>query len=92
MFNPEDERAGITMRLRDLAGVQIQGGLRSMALEAGEHLAQFITEMFPNADLTDFEGTLTVDVNSLNQLITATALELGTEPGQFTTLPVTPIP
>jgi len=92
MFNPEDETAGIIMRLRDLAGVQIQGGLHSRALQPGEHLALFITELFKNADLTDFEGTLTVDVNSLNQLITATALELGTERGQFTTLPVTPIP
>ncbi len=92
MFNPEDKATGITMRLRDLAGVQIQGGLHTRALQPGEHLALFITELFKNADLTDFEGTLTVEVSSLNQLITATALELGTGPGQFTTLPVTPIP
>ncbi|HUV12484.1 MAG TPA: hypothetical protein VMY18_02510, partial [Acidobacteriota bacterium] len=92
MFNPEDKATGISMRLRDEAGVQIQGGLHTLALQPGEHLAQFINQLFPNADLTNFEGTLTVDVGSLNQLITATALELGTGPGQFTTLPVTPIP
>ena len=53
------------------------------------------TEKFPNvpkALLEDFEGTLTVQVTSLNALITATALELGGDAGQFTALPVTPIP
>jgi hypothetical protein len=55
-------------------------------------VAQFIDELFQNANLTDFEGTLTVEVSSLNALITATALELGSQPGQFTTLPVTPLP
>ncbi len=90
--NPLGEQIGVTLRLRGLDGLQVQGGLRSLALAAGEHLAKFIDELFPNADLTNFEGTITVTTGSLNGLIVATALELGTAPGEFTTLPVTPIP
>ncbi|MDA2938535.1 hypothetical protein MYX75_09770 [Acidobacteria bacterium AH-259-A15] len=37
----------------------------------------------------DFQGTLVVEVTG--RKVSATALELGTEPGQFTTLPVTPL-
>ncbi len=90
--NPGDQQIGVTMRLRGTNGQQVPGGLRSLALAAGEHLAKFVDELFPNADLSDFEGTLTVTTGSLNALLVATALELGPQPGQFTTLPVTPIP
>ncbi len=41
--------------------------------------------------LEDFEGTLTLRTNS-DKLLTATVLELGGEAGEFTVLPVTPIP
>lgn len=92
IFNPQDSQIGLTLRLRNLAGEEVQGGLRVIALQPHEHLAIFIDELFQNADLTNFEGTITVSTNSLNALITATALELGTLPGQFTTLPVTPVP
>lgn len=92
IFNPQDRQIGLTMRLRNLAGEEIPGGLRSTALGPHEHLAQFINEIFPNANLENFEGTLTVETSSLNALIAATALELGSQPGQFTTLPVTPVP
>jgi hypothetical protein len=92
IYNPEDRLIGLTMRLRNLKGEEIQGGLTSLALDPGGHLAQFITELFRNADLTDFEGTLTVETSTFNALMAATALELGTKPGEFTTLPVTPLP
>ena len=90
--NPGGEPVGVTMRLRGKDGQQVQGGLRSLTLGAGEHLALFIDQLFPNADVDDFEGTITVTTGSLNGLLVATALELGGLPGQFTTLPVTPIP
>jgi hypothetical protein len=90
--NPLGEQIGVTMRLRGLNGQQVQGGLRTLALAAGEHLAKFLDELFPNADLSNFEGTVTVTTGSLNGLMIATALELGTAAGEFTTLPVTPIP
>lgn len=92
LTNPGDQQIGVTMRLRGTDGQQVPGGLHTLALAAGEHLAQFVDELFPNADLTGFEGTLTVTTGSLNALLVATALELGPQPEQFTTLPVTPIP
>ena len=85
---------GITMRLRDPAGEQVQGGLRSTAIAAFSHFAMFLDQFFPSvpdALLEDFEGTMTLETGSSN-LITATVLELGGEAGQFTVLPVTPIP
>ena len=45
---------------------------------------------FPmRTDTNDFEGTLVVEVTGGE--VAATALELGNQPGQFTTLPVTPL-
>ncbi len=58
-------------------------------LVANGHLAKFIDELFPEADTDDFVGTLVVQASGGE--IVATALELGDEPGQFTTLPVTPL-
>ncbi len=54
------------------------------------HLAQFIDELFEGTDTSDFQGTLVVEVVGAGQ-VAATALELGPNPGQFTTLPVTPL-
>ena len=51
------------------------------------HLAKFIHELFPGVALNDFEGTLVVEATGGR--VAATALELGSEAGQFTTLPVT---
>lgn len=92
IHNPEDSQTGVRMTLRNRAGERIPGGLTTTAIPAKGHLARFIDELFRSADLENFEGTLTVEATSLNALIAATALELGTQPGQFTTLPVTPIP
>ncbi len=51
------------------------------------HLARFINELFPAADTDDFQGTLVVQVTGGK--VAPTALELGTQAGKFTTLPVT---
>ncbi len=56
---------------------------------ARAHLARFIDGLFPEVDTTDFVGTVVVEV--IDGQVTATALELGRQPGQFTTLPVTPL-
>ena len=53
------------------------------------HLARFIDELFAGAALDGFEGTLVVETE--DGRIAATALELGSQAGQFTTLPVTPL-
>jgi hypothetical protein len=49
-------------------------------------LARFIDELFPDADTDDFKGSVRVEI--FGGSVAATALELGGEPGQFTTLPV----
>lgn len=59
-------------------------------LAAGGHLARFIDELFNGTDLTDFQGSLLVEVTG--GTAAAMPLELGSQPGEFTTLPVSPIP
>ncbi len=59
------------------------------AFAANGHLAKFISELFPEADTDDFQGTLVVQVTGGK--VAATALELGSQAGRFTTLPVTPL-
>jgi hypothetical protein len=92
IYNPEDKTISLRMTLRDRSGEQVAGGIHSRNLDAGGHIAKFVGEFFSNADLEGFEGTMTVEVTTFNALIAATALELGSLPGQFTTLPVTPLP
>lgn len=59
-------------------------------IPANGHVAKFISELFPKVDTRHFTGTLVVEVQ--DGLLTATALELDqTQPGVFTTLPVTPL-
>ena len=79
----------IRLSLRDEAGVEVAN--RTIADFAGRgHLAQFIDELFASADTSDFQGSLVVEVVGEGR-IAATSLELGTRPGEFTTLPVTPL-
>jgi hypothetical protein len=92
LYNPEDKTISLRMTLRNRSGEQVQGGIHSRNLDAGGHLARFVGEFFTSADLEGFEGTITVEVTTFNALVAATALELGSQPGEFTTLPVTPIP
>lgn len=58
-------------------------------LAAGGHRARFINELFSGISTDDFEGSLVVEVT--DGKVAAIALEQGKEPGQFTTLPVTPL-
>ena len=71
-----------------------QGGVEAATrmiedFPARGHVAKFIDELFPDTDTDSFEGTLVVEVTGGK--VVATALELGTKPGEFTTLPVTPL-
>ena len=87
--NTEGNAITIRLSLRDEAGVEVAN--RTIADFAGRgHLAQFIDELFSSADTSDFQGSLVVEVVGEGR-IAATALELGTQPGEFTTLPVTPL-
>jgi hypothetical protein len=55
------------------------------------HLAQFISELFPNANTSNFEGSLRVSVKEAGANVAATAIQQGSLAGQFTTLPVIPV-
>lgn len=82
--------APITLRLRlidEVGQVVAQSTIESFP--AGGQIARFIDELFPDLDAASFRGSMTVAAEG--GLIAATALELGGQPGQFTTLPVTPL-
>ena len=65
------------------------GGEATLQLPANGHVARFIEELFPDADTSEFEGTLTVTAKK--GTIAGTAIQVGSKPGEFTTLPVTPL-
>jgi hypothetical protein len=77
----------LKLTLRSADGQPVAGGSADIAIPANGHVASFISELFPAADTNNFSGTLTG--TSQGGTIAATVLELGTQPGEFTTLPVT---
>ena len=88
VHNTEVQAVTLTLTLRTKDG-QIVATTTIEDLAVLGHLAKFINELFEEADTDDFEGILVVEVTGGR--VAATALELGTQPGQFTTLPVTPL-
>ena len=86
--NTENQAVALDLTLRTQKGVEVATATVD-ELVANGHFAQFIDELFPEAETDDFLGTLVVEVTGGE--IVATVLELGGEPGQFTTLPVTPL-
>ena len=81
----------LTLSLRGLDGLEVSGGSTSQDLPANGHLAKFVDELFPNANTANFEGTLIVLATTSGGEIAATAIQLGSSPGEFTTLPVVPV-
>ena len=89
LLNVEPTPVSITLSLNNQNGEQVPGGSASIAdVSPLGHLAKFISELFPEAETEEFLGTLTVTV--AGGKVAATAVELGLQPGEFTTLPVTP--
>ena len=86
--NTEDQAVALDLRLRTQGGIEVAAATID-ELVANGHLAKFIDELFPEVDTDDFVGTVVVQASGGE--IVATALELGDDPGQFTTLPVTPL-
>ncbi len=86
--NVSGKAVNITVSLREGA-VQVASKVLQ-DFPAYGHIAQFINEMFPGVDTDNFVGSLIVRVD--DGLIGGTGLELGPGAGQFTTLPVTPLP
>ena len=92
IYNPEDGPINLSMTLRDPQGIAIPNGQASLPEDVPSHghLAKFIDELFPAADLADFQGVLEVTVND-GKSVAATVLELDVALLLFTTLPVIPL-
>ncbi len=86
--NAGDDTVVLAITLRT-AGGQILGETSSSEILPRGHFAGFVDELFPDLDLDGREGTLTIDAGGGQ--IAAIALELGKNPGEFTTLPVTAV-
>lgn len=80
--NAQSSPNDITLSLFNSAG--IAAGTRTVTLPANGHLAQFVTEIFPElASLTDFDGAL-----SINSATSFSALALRLTADKIATLPV----
>lgn len=79
----------VNLTLRDSQGQAVENGTATLMISARGRIAQFIDELFPAANLEDFQGTLEIQPEGAK--VAVIALELGMQPGEFTTLPVTPV-
>lgn len=87
--NVDQRSITIHLSLRNADGVEAVNGAAVKTLEPGARVAQFLSLLFPDADLRDFSGELVI--RSEGGSFSAIAMELGERAGQLTTLPVTPI-
>jgi hypothetical protein len=62
-------------------------------IPAEGRIAEFIDELFPDVDTSDVVGTMVIvlDEGEDGASFSAISLELGFDPGQFTSLPVSPV-
>ena len=72
----------LTLTLSQLDGTPI--GSRQRLISGDGHISIFVDEMF--LGLSDFRGILRID----GGLLSGAAIQMGSQPGQFTTLPVIP--
>ena len=86
--NVELSAQTVELILKDKSGYTVRGGRADREIEAGGRIAEFIQEIFPDADTVDFRGE--ISINAMAGKVAAMALELDTG-GVFTTLPVNPI-
>ncbi|HSR50027.1 MAG TPA: DUF4331 domain-containing protein [Acidobacteriota bacterium] len=86
--NVEASPVSLNLTLLDAQGQQVASAMVEDLAAQGQ-LSRFITELFEGTDLDGFEGTLAVRVEGGS--VAATALELGLQAGEFTTLPVSPL-
>ena len=77
----------VDLSLKQEDGVEIADGSAQLTIPSQGHEASFLEELFPDADTQDFQGTICVRTS--NGRLAVVAIELGSEAGEFTTLPVT---
>ena len=66
-------------------GESAAGGPAAVGLSANGHVSRFLKELFPDADLREFQGTLTVTAEGGS--IVGTAIQIGSRAGLFVALP-----
>ena len=86
--NTELAAQTVDLELKDESGLVVPGGEASRHIEAGGRIAQFIQEIFPEADTTDFKGEISIRARAGQIAVIVLELETGRA---FTTLPVSPI-
>jgi len=77
----------VDLSLKQQDGVEIANGNTQLTIPSQGHKANFLEELFPEADTQDFQGTICI--RSSDGRLAVVAIELGSEAGEFTTLPVT---
>ena len=87
--NVETDPIDLNLSLLNRDGEEIASSFIE-SFPAGGHLARFVDELFESLGKSVFEGSVRVEADGGR--IAAMALELGPEPGQFTTLPIIPLP
>ena len=86
--NVEVSAQTVELILADESGNVVRGGRSSRKIQGGGRIAEFIQEIFPNADTINFKGEISIEAQAGK--VAAMALELDAK-GVFTTLPVSPI-
>ncbi len=76
----------LTLTLRDAEGNAVPGALLERNLTLFSHFAEFIEQLFEGFVPEEFRGSLTI--TSTGGKFAATAIEFGTMPGRFTSLPI----
>lgn len=82
--NTSNQAVNLTARLLR-KGAQVASGIAMITIAPGGRKAQFINEIFPDADTAVFVGSVTLETDS--GPFAAVALELGQNAGEFTVLP-----
>lgn len=88
IYNPNAVAVTANLRLRSNGQDVDQATIQD--LPPFGHRARFIEEFFDGVDTSNFSGSIIVQSEGDFEL-TAVAIELGNDPGEFTTLPVTQI-
>jgi hypothetical protein len=70
----------LELKLRTANGDEVPEGTAQFQLPANGHLAGLINELFPQADTTDFQGTVTV--TAVGGEVSVSALQVGGQPDQ----------
>ncbi|PYV18749.1 MAG: hypothetical protein DMG07_03255 [Acidobacteria bacterium] len=79
----------LTLTLRNERGEPLSGGTITLELRANGRVAAFLEHLFPQAQSSEFRGTLTATAAGGD--IAGIVLQIGGQARQLTTLPVTPL-